>query len=133
MKLSKLLSVLGVQCPQEAEITALTCDSREVVPGALFAALEGARTDGRAHIPDALSHGAAAVVCRPPLPENVPGAAAERPRAALALLAAEFYGRPADALTLIAVTGTKGKTTTAHMLRDILTAEGHKKIGRAHV
>lgn len=126
MKLSQLLSAIGADCPQEAEITALTCDSREVVPGALFAALEGARTDGRAHIPDALSHGAAAVVCRPPLPENVPGAAAERPRAALALLAAEFYGRPADALTLIAVTGTKGKTTTAHMLRDILTAEGHK-------
>ena len=126
MKLSQLLSAIGADCPQESEITALTCDSREVVPGALFAALEGARTDGRAHIPDALSHGAAAVVCRPPLPENVPGAAAERPRAALALLAAEFCGRPADALTLIAVTGTKGKTTTAHMLRDILTAAEHK-------
>ncbi len=126
MKLSQLLSAIGADCPQEAEITALACDSREVVPGALFAALEGARTDGRAHIPDALKRGAAAVVCSPPLPENVPGAAADDPRAALALLAAEFYGHPAKNLALIAVTGTKGKTTTAHMLRDILTAAGHK-------
>lgn len=126
MKLSQLLSAIGASCPQEAEITALTCDSREVVPGALFAAMEGANTDGRAHIPEALERGAAAVVCRPPLPESVPGASVDDPRAALALLAAEFYGHPEKALTLIAVTGTKGKTTTAHMLRDILTAAGRK-------
>ncbi len=126
MKLSKLLSVLGVQCPQEAEITALTCDSREVIPGALFAALPGCRADGRAHIPEALYRGAAAVVCAPPLPAGVPGAPVDDPRTALALLAAEFYGRPADGLSLIAVTGTKGKTTTAHMIRDILSAAGYK-------
>lgn len=126
MKLSKLLSVLGVQCPQEAEITALTCDSREVVPGALFAALPGCRADGRAHIPEALYRGAAAVVCAPPLPAGVPGAPVDDPRTALALLAAEFYGRPADGLSLIAVTGTKGKTTTAHMARDILSAAGYR-------
>ena len=126
MKLSRLLSVLGAVSPQDPEITALTCDSRQVTPGALFTALEGARTNGRAHIPEALARGAAAVVCAPPLPEGVPGAAVDDPRAALALLAAEFYGRPADALTLIAVTGTKGKTTTAHMLREILSAAGYK-------
>ena len=126
MKLSQLLSALGARCPQDAEVTALTCDSREVVPGALFAALPGHRTDGRAHIPEALYRGAAAVVCAPPLPDGVPGAAVDDPRAALALLAAEFYGRPADSLTLIAVTGTKGKTTTAHMIRDILSAAGYK-------
>ncbi len=126
MKLSQLLRVIGARCPQDPDITALTCDSRETVPGALFAALPGHRADGRAHIPEALYRGAAAVVCAPPLPGGVPGAAADDPRAALALLAAEFYGRPADALTLIAVTGTKGKTTTAHMIRDILSAAGYK-------
>lgn len=126
MKLSQLLRAIGASCPQEAEIAALVCHSREAVPGALFAAMEGASADGRAHIPEALERGAVAVVCRPPLPENVPGAAVEDPRAALALLAAEFYGHPEKSLTLIAVTGTKGKTTTAHMLRDILTAAGHK-------
>ena len=126
MKLSQLLSAIGADCPQEADITALICDSREVVPGALFVALEGARADGRAYIAEALERGAAAVLCRPPLPEHVIGAAVDDPRAALGLLAAEFYGHPARALTLIAVTGTKGKTTTAHMLREILTAAGHK-------
>ena len=127
MKLSRLLSVLGADCPQDAEITALACDSREVVPGALFAALPGHRADGRAYIADALDRGAAAVVCAPPLPRNVPGVCipADDPRAALALLAAEFYGRPASGLSLIAVTGTKGKTTTAHMVRDILSAAGY--------
>ena len=128
MKLSQLLSAIGTQCPQDAEITALACDSREVVPGALFAALEGANADGRAHIPEALERGAAAILCRPPLRSDLPGLfiPAENPRAALALLAAAFYHHPADALTLIAVTGTKGKTTTAHMLREILTAAGYK-------
>ena len=126
MKLSQLLRAIGAPCPQEADITALTCDSREVVPGALFVALEGANADGRAYIPDALARGAAAVVCRPPLPQGVAGAAADDPRSALARLAAEFYGHPAESLTLIAVTGTKGKTTTAHMLREILSAAGYK-------
>ena len=126
MKLSQLLSVLGADCPQEADITAITCDSREVIPGALFVAVEGAKLDGRACIPDALARGAAAVVCRPPLPEGIAGAAVEEPRTALARLAAEFYGHPARALSLTAVTGTKGKTTTAHMLREILSAAGYK-------
>lgn len=126
MKLSQLLSAIGARCPQDPDITALVCDSREAVPGALFVAMEGVNTDGRAHISDALARGASAVVCRPPLPRDVPGAAADDPRSALALLAAEFYGHPADRLTLIAVTGTKGKTTTVHMLRDILSAAGYK-------
>ena len=130
MLLSQLLSAIGAPCAKDAEITALTCDSREVIPGALFAALEGASADGRAYIPEALDRGAAAVVCARSaagaLPPGVPGAAVDDPRAALALLAAEFYGHPAKELTLVAVTGTKGKTTTAHMLREILTAAGHK-------
>ena len=126
MKLSQLLSALGADCPREAEITALTCDSREAVPGALFVAIEGAKQDGRACIPDALARGAAAVVCRPPLRPGIAGAAVDDPRAALARLAAEFYGHPGRKLSLIAVTGTKGKTTTAHMLREIFTYAGYK-------
>lgn len=126
MKLSQLLSAIGADCPQEAEITAITCDSRAVVPGALFIALKGANIDGHACIGDAIDRGAAAVVCSPPLPDQIPAAAVNDPRTALALLSAEFYGHPAEQMTLTAITGTKGKTTTAHMLRDIFTAAGHK-------
>lgn len=142
MKLSQLLSVLGADCPREAEITALTCDAREAAPGALFAALPGARADGRDFIPQALARGASAVLCAPPLPEGANGAAVDDLRRALSLLAAEFYGHPAGRLFLIAVTGTKGKTTTAHMLREILSAAGYKTgmigtlgafVGRTHL
>ena len=126
MKLSRLFAAIGADCPQDVNITALTCDSREAAPGALFVAMEGARADGRAYIADAIARGATAVVCRPPLPDGVNGAAVDDPRAALALLAAEFYRHPARRLSLIAVTGTKGKTTTAHMLREIFSAAGYK-------
>ena len=126
MKLSQLFSAIGADCPRDGDITALACDSREVVPGALFVAMEGSHTDGRAYIGEALRRGAAAVVCRPPLPEGVNGAAVDDPRRALALLASCFYRHPARSLSLIAVTGTKGKTTTACMLREIFAAAGHK-------
>ena len=130
MKLSHLLSAIGAPCPQDVGITSLACVSREVTPGALFVALEGATVDGRAYIPEALTRGTAAIVyANSPsagsLPDGVPAIIIDDPRAALAALAAEFYGHPARELTLIAVTGTKGKTTTTFMLRDILTAAGH--------
>lgn len=126
MKLSQLLSAVGANCPREAEISALTCDSREVTPGALFVALEGANCDGGEYIDQALARGAAAVVCGHALPEGVNGAVVDNPRGSLSALAAEFYDYPAKSLVLIAVTGTKGKTTTTHMIRKILTSAGHK-------
>ena len=124
MKLTELAAAAGLDCPAQAEITALTCRSTEVTPGALFAALRGARADGRDYIPEAVARGAAAVLCAGAAEAPVPVLAAPEPREALARMAAAFYGRPGDAMTLIAVTGTKGKTTTAHMLRDILLADG---------
>lgn len=126
MKLSRLLSAAGLGCPEEREISQITCDSGQTEPGALFVALEGARTDGRTYIPQAVERGAAAVVCREGGEAPVPVIHAPDPRYALAHMAVEFYGRSADRLHLIAVTGTKGKTTTAHMIREILTAAGHQ-------
>lgn len=126
MKLSHLLAPLGLFCPEDPEITGLTCDSRSVEPGALFVALAGAHANGCDFIPEAAARGAAAVMCAPPAPEGLPAVLTPDPRRVLGPLAAEFFGRPADGMTLIAVTGTKGKTTTAHMIRDILTAAGHK-------
>lgn len=126
MELSRLLQAAGMDCPQEAEITAITCDSRCVKKGALFAALEGTRTDGRIYIPAAVEQGAAAILCRDEIAAEIPVISAEEPRKVLGRIAAEFYGRPAESMTMIAVTGTKGKTTTTHMLREILLAAGYK-------
>lgn len=126
MKLSKLLRAAGLNCTQEAEITQITCDSREVEPGALFAALEGMKADGRAYIPEAVARGAAAILCRGGGESEAPIIDTPNPRLALARMAAEFYGNPAKEMTVIAVTGTKGKSTTAHMLREIFLAAGYK-------
>ena len=126
MKLSRLAAAAGLACTEDAEISSVTCHSGNVVPGALFAALEGVNADGRAFVPEAVERGAAAVLCRGGVEAPVPVLRVPEPRKALGQMAAEFYGRPGDAMTLAAITGTKGKTTTAHMLRDILSAAGHR-------
>ena len=109
MRLSRLLAAAGLSCEQDAEVTYITCDSREVGPGALFAALEGARTDGRAYIAQSIAKGAAAVICKGGGEGDVPIIDTRDPRRTLALLAAEFYGNPARDLTVVAVTGRRGK------------------------
>lgn len=126
MKLSQLLAAAGLSRTQDTEITHITCDSRQVEPGALFAALEGSGADGRTFIQDAIAHGAAAVICRGGGEGSVPVIDVPNPRQALALMAAKFYGDPAKCMTIVAVTGTKGKSTTAHMLWEIFMAAGHK-------
>lgn len=129
MKLSALLSDIGWNQPFSAdpEITALTCDSRQAGPGVLFVALPGARADGQDFIPAAVKAGAAAVVARRAANTgDVPLILTDDPRAALALLSAAFFGHPARRLTLVGITGTKGKTTTTHILKAMLEAAGHK-------
>ena len=128
MKLSHLCACLGAvpSGPGDAEIRGLTCDSRQVEPGYLFAALPGARANGLDHLPQALERGAAALLTEGPLEAPVPVVSVPDARRALALLAAEFYGHPAEKLTLVGITGTKGKTTTAHILKSILEAAGEK-------
>ena len=125
MKLSQLLAAIGHTCEDEVDISTLTCDSRTVTPGALFVAIPGTHTDGVQYIDQAVAQGAAAVVSPVSRPCPVPLFVVEDPRTALAHLAAAFYDYPAKGLTLMGITGTKGKTTTAHMVRDILLAAGH--------
>ncbi len=131
MKLKDLLSGVSFRILSgdgEREITGVCCDSRLAGEGSLFVALPGARADGHAFIPAVVAQGAAAVVAQRPVevPDHVALILVEDGRAALAHISANFYGRPADRLTLIGITGTKGKTTTAYILRSILTAAGHK-------
>lgn len=124
MRLSQLCAAAGLRCPAQREITALTCRSDEVGEGCLFAALKGANTDGRNYIPRALKKGAAAILCEGEGTFSAPTVHTGDCRASLALMAGEFYGHPAQQMTMIALTGTKGKTTTAHMLREIFLAAG---------
>jgi UDP-N-acetylmuramoyl-L-alanyl-D-glutamate--2,6-diaminopimelate ligase len=108
----------------------VTCDSRKVVPGGLFVAIPGVATDGNLYITDAVSRGASVVVSADAAPADWAGAAtwiqASEPRKALAIAAANFFGRPADALKLVGVTGTNGKTTTSSLIDSIMRASGAK-------
>src|SRR5947209_10311229 len=127
MKLRELLrdvNVLAMNGDAEAEISAVTADSRLVKPGALFVAIPGTVMDGAKFIDQARSKGAIAVVSEPPATGHRPPATIEvtDARAALALIAANFYGRPAETLSLVGVTGTSGKTTTTKMIESIFDA-----------
>lgn len=117
-------------CGIAGAITGLTADSREVRPGFLFAAVPGVRADGARYIDDALRNGAAVILsgreADAGVPASVPVIVVPDVRKALAECAARFYGFPANFLSLVGVTGTNGKTTTAYLLRHILNSAGRK-------
>ena len=130
MKLSELLAGLGVQQRGgDPEISGLDYDSRRVQPGWLFVAMRGETSDGNRYIDSAIKRGAVAVVSdssAEPVRENFAWAAVLHGRKALALLAANFHGRPAEKLKITGVTGTNGKTTTTFLVESILSHCGKR-------
>jgi UDP-N-acetylmuramoyl-L-alanyl-D-glutamate--2,6-diaminopimelate ligase len=114
----------------ELDIRQVTCDSRKVQPRALFFALHGAQADGNAFIRDAVSRGAVAIASEDAAPATMPASVGwirvANARRALAITAANFFGRPAQALQLVAVTGTNGKTTTTSLIDAIIKESGAK-------
>lgn len=110
----------------DPDITGLTADSRQARKGHLFAALPGAKADGSAFIADAVKNGAVAVLAAKgtKVPTGAVLVESENPRRDFALMAARFYGRQPQ--TVVAVTGTNGKTSTAHFTEQIWEALGHK-------
>ena len=132
MKLYELLdgvSLTGGSASQEMEISSISCDTRDIRPGALFVALPGGKTDGHLYISAALDRGASAVLCQRPPDAPGPWLTTEDTRLALALISANWFGRPGDAMALIAVTGTNGKTTTTSLLKELLERAAGAKVG----
>jgi UDP-N-acetylmuramoyl-L-alanyl-D-glutamate--2,6-diaminopimelate ligase len=107
------------------EIASVAYDSRKVEPGSLFVAIRGEQADGNKFVGDAEPRPSAGGGAAPVAPE-IPWVRVEAPRQALARIAANFYGRPADALDLVGITGTNGKTTTSFLMDSILRAAGHR-------
>lgn len=128
MRLSRLLAALAhPPIARDPEVTGLAYDSRRVVPGNLFVAIPGFHVDGARFIRDAVARGAVAVVARQEGARHsvaVPLVPVADPRAALATLAAAWFGHPARQLTTIGVTGTDGKTTTSYLASAVLEGSG---------
>ena len=127
MKLTVLATRAGVTLPAgtEAQVTGFAIDNRKVAPGTVFGAFQGARVNGEDFIPAAIAAGAVAIVAR--AEAQVSGAvhiAADNPRQAFARLAAQFFTPVPD--TIVAVTGTNGKTSVAEMTRQIWRMAGHR-------
>ncbi len=132
MKLSELLQSIDHTVLQggNPEITGLAYDSRKVTDGAAFVCLKGYTSDGHRYAASAVEKGAAALVISDDLDTDVPETVAvvkvDDTRAALALMSAAFFGNPAEELMTVAITGTKGKTTTTAMIAEIFEHAGIK-------
>ena len=122
MKLNDLAGLLSVEggVSTAAEVTGVTSDSRKVAPGMVFVAVAGSKADGAAYAADAAKRGAAAIVAAKSSALGAPSAPillVDDPRLALAKLAANIFPRQPE--TMVAVTGTSGKTSVASFTRQI--------------
>ena len=133
MKLKDLLRgipVLSATADPDLDIGGVSYDSRATKPGDLFVAMKGFAVDGHTFIGKAAAAGAAAVLCQD-VPEGteIPYVQVADSRRTLAEVGANYFGHPADDMTMVAVTGTNGKTTTTYLLKAILEQAAGAKVG----
>lgn len=132
MKLCQLLEnveILRTNVELNIDITSVAYDSRKVTPGCLFVAITGFATDGNKYIPMAMEKGAVAVVTAKQPEGDIPYVLVTSDRLALAQIGANYYGHPGNAMKLIGVTGTNGKTSSTLLLKHILEQVLGAKVG----
>lgn len=114
----------------EQDVNEVIYDSRKAKEGCVFVCMKGTKTDSHKFIPDVVSKGVKVLVVEEDteIPEGITAVRVENSRNALALLSAARFGYPLKKMVSIGVTGTKGKTTTTHMMKAVLEAAG-KKVG----
>ena len=132
MKLSDLVKAVkpltvehaGADKDLDPQIASVHYRSQEVEPGGVFVAIVGHTADGHDFIEDAIESGAVAIVSQQQIGSQIPNVQVADSRLALAEIAACFYGNPSEQLTVIGITGTNGKTTTAYLVESILQQAG---------
>lgn len=132
MKLKELLSGLDVKqwhADADTEISSICIDSRKAKVGSLFMAIRGFETDGHKFIPMAAEKGAAVCLCEEAPAAEIPYVLVESCRAAESTVSRNFYGDPASKMTMIAVTGTSGKTTSTMLIKHLLEKQPGVKVG----
>lgn len=131
MKLNEMLTYLLNQkydLDENPFIHSIEMDSRDVGKGSLFICIEGYTVDGHDYAETAVKNGAVAILAEKELDVNVPVVIVKDTKRAMARLADIFYGQPTHHMHLIGVTGTNGKTTTTHIIEEVLN-EAKKKTG----
>ena len=126
MKISEVMNGLkSYDVYEDRDVTFITDDSRKVSEGSIFVCIKGARFDGHEVAAQMLEKGAVCVVCERDLglPNQI---VVENTRKAISVMCANYFGRPADKLRLIGITGTNGKTTTAFLIKNMLKKLGVK-------
>jgi len=132
LKLKELLKTVEYKSSPafsgDIEVKGIACDSKAVSRDYLFIAVPGTKVDGHRFANEAVERGASAVVIEKNvmLGDGIAKVYVKDSRTALAKIANEFYGRPAEKLRCIGITGTNGKTTISYLMDSIVSAAGHK-------
>jgi UDP-N-acetylmuramoyl-L-alanyl-D-glutamate--2,6-diaminopimelate ligase len=118
------IQMIGIADDADPVLDDVVMDSRQVQPGSLFCCVPGQQFDGHGYAAEAVAAGAVALLVDHPLEIAVPQIVVDDVRRALGPISNAFFARPSDAMAVVGITGTNGKTTTAHLLGNIVGAAG---------